>query len=407
MNKNKVHFIKNSNFKKNILKINFRRKTNPREITKLNLLLYALLTTSKKYKTNRELLLKAKELYDLSPEAFINIYGNCTVLSFRFTFLKDKYTEKNNSSKVIEFINELLFNPDVKNNKFNKQTFELAKNQVLDDIKTYGENKAAYSKKRMCESMDPSSPYAIDVVGYLDDLNSITEKELYEFYLEVINNSNADVFALGDIDKKILDSIKFKVSNKNDAISYIYESKEREPKTIIERERLNQSKLVIGYNMNNLTPYEAEYALQIYLYILGLGPDSKLFVNVREKESLCYNISSTSKYAGSLMMISAGIDATTFDKTVDLINTQIEAMIKGDFTNDDIESAKLSIKTSYRELLENPYTIINSYESSLYLGFDSINKRLKTIDKITKKEVMEVAKKIKLNTIYLLEGTRR
>lgn len=255
--------------------------------------------------------------------------------------------------------------------------------------------------------MDPSSPYAIDVVGYLDDLNSITEKELYEFYLEVINNSNADVFALGDIDKKILDSIKFKVSNKNDAISYIYESKEREPKTIIERERLNQSKLVIGYNMNNLTPYEAEYALQIYLYILGLGPDSKLFVNVREKESLCYNISSTSKYAGSLMMISAGIDATTFDKTVDLINAQIESMIKGDFTNDDIESAKLSIKTSYRELLENPYTIINSYESSLYLGFDSINKRLKTIDKITKKEVMEVAKKIKLNTIYLLEGTRR
>ena len=407
MRNNKVHFIKERNFKKNIVKINFRRKTDAREITKLNLLLYILLTTSKKYKTNRELILRAKELYELSPEAFLNIYGNCTVLSFRFTFLKDKYTEENNSLKVIDFINEILFNPDVKNNKFNAKTFRLAKNQVMEDIKTSAENKASYSKKRMCECMDPASPYAIDVAGSLDDLETIDEKELYEFYLDIINNSSADVFALGDIDPKILDNIKFKIANSDKKVSYIYKSKERKVKTIIERDNLNQSKLVIGYNMNDLTPYEAEYALQIYLYILGLGPDSKLFTNVREKESLCYTISSTAKYAGSFMMISAGIDASTFDKTVGLIDEQIGAMQKGDFTNEEIESAKLSIKTSYRELLENPYTIINSFESSLYLGFDPIKKRLKEIDKITKEDIIEVAKKIKLNTIYLLEGTKK
>ncbi|MBQ4634040.1 MAG: insulinase family protein [Bacilli bacterium] len=407
MRNNKVHFIKERNFKKNIVKINFRRKTDAREITKLNLLLYILLTTSKKYKTNRELILRAKELYELSPEAFLNIYGNCTVLSFRFTFLKDKYTEENNSLKVIDFINEILFNPDVKNNKFNAKTFRLAKNQVMEDIKTSAENKASYSKKRMCECMDPASPYAIDVAGSLDDLETIDEKELYEFYLDIINNSSADVFALGDIDPKILDNIKFKIANSDKKVSYIYKSKERKVKTIIERDNLNQSKLVIGYNMNDLTPYEAEYALQIYLYILGLGPDSKLFTNVREKESLCYTISSTAKYAGSFMMISAGIDASTFDKTVGLIDEQIGAMQKGDFTNEEIESAKLSIKTSYRELLENPYTIINSFESSLYLGFDPIKKRLKEIDKIAKEDIIEVAKKIKLNTIYLLEGTKK
>lgn len=407
MRNNKVHFIKERNFKKNIVKINFRRKTDAREITKLNLLLYILLTTSKKYKTNRELILRAKELYELSPEAFLNIYGNCTVLSFRFTFLKDKYTEENNSLKVIDFINEILFNPDVKNNKFNAKTFRLAKNQVMEDIKTSAENKASYSKKRMCECMDPASPYAIDVAGSLDDLETIDEKELYEFYLDIINNSSADVFALGDIDPKILDNIKFKIANSDKKVSYIYKSKERKVKTIIERDNLNQSKLVIGYNMNDLTPYEAEYALQIYLYILGLGPDSKLFTNVREKESLCYTISSTAKYAGSFMMISAGIDASTFDKTVGLIDEQIGAMQKGDFTNEEIESAKLSIKTSYRELLENPYTIINSFESSLYLGFDPIKKRLKEIDRIVKEDIIEVAKKIKLNTIYLLEGTKK
>lgn len=403
----KIHFIKNNNFKKNILKINFRRRSNKKEITKLNLILYILLMTSKKYKTNRELLLKAKELYDLSPEAFVNVYGNCTVLSFRFTFLKDKYTEENNSLKVIEFINEILFNPDVKNGKFNEKTFMLAKNQVLDDIKTSSENKSTYSKRRMCELMDPDSPYAINVMGYLEDLETINEKELYEFYLELINNSAVDVFAIGDIEPKIIDKLNFSSFEEKEKISCIYKTKDREVKTFIEREKLNQSKLVMGYSMNELTPYDAEYALQIYLFILGLGPDSKLFLNVREKESLCYNISSTAKYAGSFMMISAGIDASKFEKAVKLIHEQTTAMVKGEFTAKDVESAKLSIKTSYQELLENPYTIINTSESSMYLGFDQLKKRLKIIDTITKKDVVNVAKKIKINTIYLLEGIKK
>ena len=162
----------------------------------------------------------------------------------------------------------------------------------------------------------------------------------------------------------------------------------------------------MGYNMNDLTPYEATYALQVYLYILGLGPDSKLFQNVREKESLCYTISATAKYAGSFMMITAGIDAINFNKTIKLVHAQVLEMTKGNFKESDIKNAILSIKSSYQELLENPYSIINSHESTFYLGFDPIEERLNKIEKITKKDVIEVAKTIKINTIYLLEGTK-
>ena len=405
MSKDNVHLIKNKNFKKNIIKINFKRKTNRSEMTKLNFLTHLLLLSSKKYKTERIILNRAKELYDMSEEAFVNIYGNATILCFRFTFLKDEYTEKNNSLQVLDFINEILFNPNVKNNKFDKKSFEIAKSEVIDEIKTYQENKNAYSRIKMLEYMDKESPAAIETIGTLEVLDKIAPENLYDFYLDVFKNSTIDTFVFGDIEKSKLSFLNNKGIKQK--INYVYKSKPSTLKTYIERDKINQSRLVIGYNILDLTAIEAEYALQIYLYILGLGPNSKLFINVREKESLCYSISVTARYVNSLMMITAGIDANNFDKTVALISEQIEAMKKGEFQIKEIASAKLSIKTSYQDILENPYTIINSYESTAYLGYDSIKTRINKIDAVTKEDIIQVANKIKINTVFLLEGKKR
>ena len=402
---NNVHLIKNDIFKKNIIKINFRRKTDRSEMTKLNLLTHLLLLSSKKYQTERELLYHAKELYDMSEDASVNIYGKTTILSFRFTFLKDLYTEEGNTSKVVDFINELLFNPNVKRGKFDKKTFELAKNEVIDEIKTYDENKSAYSRLKMLEYMDPSSPASIKTVGSLEELANITRENLYEFYLDIINSSVIDAFIFGDVKENELTFLDGKGNNQK--LDYIYSSKMREPKTYIERDTVNQSKLVMGYNLDGLTIKEATYALQIYLYILGLGPSSKLFTNVREKESLCYSISVTARYINSIMLINAGIDSVNFDKTVSLINKQVEAMRKGSFKESDIKAAKLSIKSSYQEVLESPYSILSSYEVSSYMGYDEIKARIKKIDEVTKEDIKKVANKVKLNTIFLLEGHKK
>ena len=402
---NNVHLIKNDIFKKNIIKINFRRKTDRSEMTKLNLLTHLLLLSSKKYQTERELLYHAKELYDMSEDASVNIYGKTTILSFRFTFLKDLYTEEGNTSKVVDFINELLFNPNVKRGKFDKKTFELAKNEVIDEIKTYDENKSAYSRLKMLEYMDPSSPASIKTVGSLEELANITRENLYEFYLDIINSSVIDAFIFGDVKENKLTFLNGRGNNQK--LDYIYSSKMREPKTYIERDTVNQSKLVMGYNLDGLTIKEATYALQIYLYILGLGPSSKLFTNVREKESLCYSISVTARYINSIMLINAGIDSVNFDKTVSLINKQVEAMRKGSFKESDIKAAKLSIKSSYQEVLESPYSILSSYEVSSYMGYDEIKARIKKIDEVTKEDIKKVANKVKLNTIFLLEGHKK
>ena len=399
-----IHFIKDKKFKKNIIKINFVRPALKEEITKLNFLTHILLLSSKKYQSEREIIYKTKELYDLSMEAFVSIYGKCSILSFKFVFLKDEFTEEGNSGKIIDFIKELIYNPNVKNGKFDKRSFELAKSEVVDEIKTYRENKNTYSRIKMLQYMDPASPAAIELVGNMEDLEKITPENLYQFYLDVFSNSVIDAFVFGNLKNK-LSFLQGKQFSKR--MDYIYSAATREPKVYIERDQINQSKLVIGYNLVDLTPVEAQYALQIYLYLLGLGPSSKLFANVREKESLCYSIGVTAKYVNSLMMITAGIDAVNFDKTTELIAKQITDMSNGNFKSKDIEAAKLSLKSTYQELLESPHSIINSYEASYYLNYDSIKNRIKKIELVTKDDIIKVAKKIKLNTIYLLEGKRK
>ncbi len=401
-----IEFIKNKKFKKNILKINFRRKINKNEITKINFLLSLLLMSSKKYQTNRELVLETKNLYNLTPEAFANISGNCVIISFRFTFLMDKYTEENNTLRAVNFIKEVLFNPNVNDNQFASDAFNIVKQELSDDIKTFSEDKSAYSKLRMFEAMDPESPYAINYVGTLEELEKINEKNLYEFYLDMINNSVIDIFALGDIKEEYFNG--WKINPKRLKLSHIYKSKERETiKFATEKSDTSQSKLVMGYNMNGLSLYEAKYPLEIYLHILGSGPDSKLFANVREKESLCYNVVANAKYTGSILIIRAGIDAAKVKKTIDIINAQVLDMINGNFQEKDVENAKINIKTGYQEIGENPYYLIALKEGHKYIGYDLLKKRMELIGKVTKEEVMEVAKKIKLNTIFLLEGNKK
>ena len=399
---NNIHFIKDKIYKKNIIKINFERETKKDEITKLNLISHILLNTSLKYKTPRKLLYETKELYDLQLESFVSIYGKTTVLSFRFAFLKDEFSEKNNGLKAIEFIKELIFNPDIQNGKFNPKSFNQAKNEVIEEIKFKDENKNAYSRKRMLEIMDPDSPISIETCGYLNDLKKINAKNLYEFYLDVIKKSLIDVFSFGNIDESYFKFLK----SHNKKLDFVYQGKCSDVKEVIEKESINQSRLIMGYNLN-VNHKEAIYPLQIYLYLLGQGPNSKLFKEVREKASLCYSISVTAKSIFSLMMISAGIDANNYQKAVDLINKQVKKMQEGKFSKKDIESAKLVIKSSYQEILENPYAIINSYESKVYLNYDLIKKRFKKIDEVKYEDIINVANKVKLNTIYLLEGKKK
>ena len=150
--------------------------------------------------------------------------------------------------------------------------------------------------------------------------------------------------------------------------------------------------------------YEKNYPLTLYNIILGGGEDSKLFRNVREKNSLCYYINSVPQKLDGILLIRAGIDKKNVKKTISLVEKEMNNMKHGKITENDLAMAKEFFTTAMDSLKESQTSIMEHYYLMDLLKTDDIDTRIKKMNKITIPEVVKVAKKVKIDTIYCLEG---
>ena len=250
------------------------------------------------------------------------------------------------------------------------------------------------------------------ICGNIDDLNKITRKSLYKYYQKMLNNDIMDIFIIGNIDfnemeKLVQKYFPTKVFKKITMPCRLEEKKKKKTvKVVKEQIETNQSKLAIGLRLFGLTDYERNYALTLYSIILGGGTNSKLFQNVREKNSLAYYIFATPNKLDNLLLIRAGISQENFDMVIKLIKENLQEMKKGKISEEELENAKQMYLSSLEELEESQNDIIDSYYMMDLLGVDDIETRKKKMKEVTIKDVVSVAKKVGMDTIYLLEGVK-
>lgn len=409
----KIHFIKTDKFKKVKIRINFKEKTTKEKVVYRNMLSLVLLEATKKFNTRRLLDIECENLYNIGVGAGTSNSGNYHLLRFNTTFLNEKYTEKGMMEESFKFFLEFIFNPNVIDGKFESQTFNNAKNILKEDIESYADNPGRFAFSRIYEIMCPNSVIKYRSTGYIEDLEKVTEENLYEYYKELLTNNEIDIFIIGNIDVKQMEKIiadNFNIDSiKHEQLAHIVKQNDfrTEPRVIKENKNINQSILILGSKLKDITEFERKYVLVLYNYILGGSADSKLFKEVREKNSLCYSISSTHSGIANLEFISAGIDKENYDKAVELIKAEIKNMEDGNFTEEDIKQAKITFLASLKEIEDTANGIINIYEAHEYLDYDLLEERAKEIEKVTKEDIINVSKKMYLDTIYLLEGDKK
>ena len=175
-------------------------------------------------------------------------------------------------------------------------------------------------------------------------------------------------------------------------------------KEIKEEIQGNQSKLSIGCKIGSLTEFERNYVLTIYNMILGGNSESKFFQIIREKNSLAYYVYSSLNKLDSLMIIKAGISKENYGKTIKLIKKLMKEMTLGNFTDEHIKIVKENYISLLKEIEDNENAIIETYLAKDLLNLGSIEERKTEVMKVTKDDIIKVAKKIKIDTIFLLEG---
>lgn len=408
----KLHLIKTDKFKTITVRCIFKEKINKEEITIRNFLFELLLSSCKKYPSKRNFSIAKQELYDL------NLYGNNTRIGNTFSteisisMLENKYINDDITMKGLEFLKEVIFNPNLEDNKDFRNNFNITKNYLLSYIKQGYDYPKNYSYMRLKNLMGEDYSFSYNMDGNIKDLEEITLTSLQKYYDKFIKNSLIDIYVVGNIDfyeiEKTIDSmISFNVLRKNDidfSINYVPNNKK--VKTYEEELSFNQSRLVISCYFKKLTEIERKYSMFLYNIILGATPDSFFFKNIRENKSLTYDIRSSYHKNDNFLIISSGLDEKNTKEVISEIKKEMNNMKKGNFSEEKLNNAKAIMISSIKEFDEYPNSIIDYYFSMEYLNSDDINTAIKFIESVTKEDIIKLSKKVNLDYIYLLKGVK-
>ena len=404
----KLHVYKTNKFRTVNVSVVFRRVIKKQDITIRNVLSNMLLQSSKNYNDKRLLAIKSQDLYSANVSNHTYRLGNYIFTNFDLEVLLDKYTESGNFEESLKYLSEIIFKPDVYNKKFKEDKLEIVKTKISNNLSTIKENSSMYTLIRLNEVFN-SGPISYRVNGYVEDLEDINTANLYNYYDSFINHDLVDIFVVGDVSNDDIKLIKkyFKFRTvKRRRIPYKLDRFRVRSRKLKGKETISNSQTKVGIMcpIGKLSDFEEKYVLPIYNYIFGGCTESKLFREVREKHSLCYGIRSMINKFDNTMMILSGIDKSNYDKCIKLIEEELQNMRWGKFTKKEIAMAKEYYKTSLEEIMESPGSIMTNGLVTDILKLDSIDKRLDNIMKVEKNDIIKVSKKIKMDTIFCLEG---
>ena len=410
----KIHTINTNKFKTNLLAVFLTTELNRKTVTKNALISMLLRRGSKNMPTQEEISKQMEEMYGASFDCGLDKTGDNQVLKFYIEVINDDFLPQNNDEmlkKAIQKLLEIVFDPYTEGEGFKKEYIEQEKENLKQKIVGKIDNKARYAIDRCIEEMYGEKAFGLYKFGYVEDLNNIDEKELYLYYKNLINSCKIDIFVSGNI-KENTDTLiennenikKLEGRKPNYNIPKIDKNEIKEKENIVtESMEVTQGKLILGLDVN-IDNEELKYDTVIYNSILGGTANSKMFQNVREKAHLAYVASSSYLRHKNIIFVNCGIEISNYQKALDLIKQQIEDMKQGDFTEEDIANAKKGILATIKTIDDEQDTQI-----SYYFGQELTNTRVSTeeyikkIEKIQKEDVINIARKVSINTIYFLK----
>ena len=409
----KLNILKTNKFKTNLIAIMLTTKLDRENVTKNALIPAVLKRGTKTLKTQEEINKKLEEMYGASLDCGLDKTGDNQVLKFYIESVNDEFLPENSENMLKESLENLLefvLNPYLENDGFKKEYVEQEKENLKQIIEGKIDNKARYALDRCIEEMYKNQPYGLYKYGYIEDMENINEKNLYEHYKKLISNCKIDIFVSGIVGEEIENIIKEnenikKLQDRNPEYNKIkISSKKSEKENVVQESmEVTQGKLIIGMDLD-VDNEDLRYDIMIYNSIFGGSANSKLFQNVREKASLAYTASSSYYRFKNNIFINCGIEIKNYDKALEIIKQQIEDMKKGDFTEEEVENAKKGIIASIKIIDDEQDTEITYFFSQeLSNSKCSVEQYMDNIKTVTKEKVIDIANKVSINTVYFLK----
>ena len=406
-----IHTIKTDRFKTVHMEIIFRKNIVKEELVNYAFLVDMLMESSKNYPKRKDVITKLEELYKLVVYGTTVKTGNVLNSNFMADFIDPKFIdEEDYLENVIKFIFEMLMNPNATNEEFDLKEFNFVKERLKREIKSIDDNPFKSSMRKAIEAMDAMSVTAYPLMGSVEELEGITPGSLYKYYKKLFKDNTCDIFIIGNVDSDNIVSLiqkyfKHRYINTNKLVLRVDNKFKKKVTTKEDVSENLQANLVMIYNIGELPEVERHVTMQVFNYIFGSGGlTSKLYKRIREENSLCYNISTLYLKYDELLVIHISLDTANVKRVVSMVKKSLKEMQTGDFLDSDLEDAKKSISLALDLTSDNNSSLLNNYVFHEFDNLPLIDERKKSLAKLTKEDVVNVSKKLKLNTIYVLKG---
>ncbi|MDQ0175743.1 EF-P 5-aminopentanol modification-associated protein YfmF [Bacillus chungangensis] len=406
----RLHMIKTAKYKTNTIVWKMKAPLAKETVTLRALLPNVLQSSTKAYPTTTKLRAFLDDLYGAHFFADVGKKGEHHIMSFSVEIANEKFLKDASPllQKGLDFLREVILHPNSEENAFDAETVEKEKRTLKQRLQSIYDDKMRYSSVRLVEEMCADEPYALQENGLLDKIDDITPQSLFTYFQQALNEDELDLYIIGDVDEKEVEAFckEFQFSERKAYPQTELRKRDvKEVKNVTDHQDVKQGKLNIGYRTHIQYGDKDYFSLQVFNGIFGGFSHSKLFINVREKASLAYYAASRLESHHGLMMVMSGIETTNYEKAVDIIHAQMDAMKNGDFTDKEIEQTKAVIQNQLLETMDTARGSIEVlYHKVIAKQEISMDEWLNRIQQVTHDEIVAVAQKIELDTIYFLTG---
>ncbi|MDD4125306.1 MAG: insulinase family protein [Eubacteriales bacterium] len=407
----KLTCVNSDKHKTDVMFINFILPLTAVGATSLTLLSKVLVRGTASYPDFRALATACEDNYSCGIDVFTVKKGETLTLSFSVSCLKNKYALNGEDifTQSLRILGEIIFSPYMPGGCFFNDYVNREKDAMREQILSLANNKPAYAMRRAISLMCGNEPYAIPAYGDLDTLEKLDNERLTQIFKTVTASSPVEIIFTGDYEiAPLIEKINYCLpfSQRKYALpGVLVAEKAAEIKTYTEKADASQSTLVLGFRTGGKPAEEDFTAFTVFNEIYAQSPISKLYMNVRERLSLCYYCNSLSDRLKGIMTVSAGIDGNTYAKAKKAILKELEAVKKGNITDNEYKSAVRSAVSAYREIDDLPGQICSYYFSRIIQGgIFTPEEEIERLNALTVEQVVNTANNITLDTVFLLEG---
>ena len=404
-----LQLINVDNFRSCHLALIFRTNFDSKKAVIFSLLSDILTDASLDYPSSKYVTRFCEENYILNFYGTFTTTGRLMHTCIIMDYVDPKYIdEKDYLDNIYKFLFGMLKKPLVKNKIFDEKLFSLAKKRLIEDLNSYEDDNNFRAINKALKLFAPSTPTSFHLIDMVSYLESLTSKDIYDFYLELITE-HVDIFVTGALDeekvKKLISKYyPFKSDKKMDKTELIYHPNRLFPLKKVEKSKFKQSTIVMIFNVNNLNMFEREFVMPYYLNILNSNDlNSKLYRYLRGGSGLCYNVTTFPIDRSNILIVKTTIQVGKEKKAIRLIKKAIREMINK-VSNEEFVRAYYAYESSLKGMVDSIGAINRLYMNMYYSNFSTYKEKLENFKKVRISDVNLLASKIRLNTTYVLKG---